>query len=53
MYVAKGPNRLEITLSMTSFCSHRTFFFQNALETVLFECEQTSLLQLITRVSQV
>ena len=44
---------LEITLGVTSFCSDQTFFCQNALETELFEHEQTSLLQLITRVSQV
>ena len=33
-------------------CSGRTFFCQNAFETVLFEGEQTSLLELPTRVSQ-
>ena len=44
---------MEITLSMTFLCSDRAFFCQNSLETTLFECEQTSLLQLITRVSEV
>ena len=33
--------------------SWENFLFQNALQTLLFEAEQTSLLQLITRVSQV
>ena len=44
---------VEITPQQEILCSDRTFFCQNAFETVLFEHEQTSLLQLITRVSQV
>ena len=40
----------EITPQQETLCSGRTFFCQNAFETVLFEHEQTSLLQLITRI---
>ena len=43
---------MEITPQQEILCSDRTFFCQNTLETALFESEQTSLLQLITRISQ-
>ena len=46
-------NLLLITAQQEILCSGRTFFCQKAFETVLFEHEQTSLLQLINTISQV
>ena len=43
---------MEITPQQEILCSDRTFFFQNALETALFESEHTLLLELSTTCSQ-